>query len=141
MTSVVILRPLATRGRDTKKAGGLNRGFPFAVPDYLGGVSLFDGWLFGPVVAFGAVAGEPLGLPRSGPLPAFMPVVLSRIPELVIAPLLLLVIPPLLMVALLPLTPVLPVGWLWLVCCAMAVAPNRASRATARVNFFIASST
>jgi hypothetical protein len=63
----------------------------------LGSVSLFDGWPFGPVVAFGAVAGEPLGLPRSGPLPAFMPVVLSRIPELVI--------PPLLMVALLPLTP------------------------------------
>ena len=77
---------------------------------------MFDGWPFGPVVAFGAVAGEPLGLPRSGPLPAFMPVVLSRIPELVI--------PPLLMVALLPLMPVFPVGWLWLVCCAMAVYPT-----------------
>ena len=45
-----------------------------------------------------------------GPLRAFMPVVLSRIPELVIPPLSMLVIPPLLMVALLPLTPVLPVG-------------------------------
>ena len=47
--------------------------FPFAVPDYLGGVSLFDGWPFGPVVAFGTAAGEPSGLLRSGPLPAFMP--------------------------------------------------------------------
>jgi hypothetical protein len=41
-----------------------------AVPAYFGAVSLFDGWPLGPVVAFGAAAGEPSGLPRSGPLPA-----------------------------------------------------------------------
>jgi hypothetical protein len=29
-------------------------------PYYLGGVSLFDDWAFGPVVAFGAAASEPL---------------------------------------------------------------------------------
>jgi hypothetical protein len=104
----------------------------------LGGVSLFGGWPFGPVVAFGAAAGEPSGLPRSGPLPAFMPVVLSRIPELVIAPLLPLVMP---LVKVLPRTPACEVGWLCIVCCAIAVVPDRASRPTARVIFFIASST
>jgi hypothetical protein len=107
--------------------------FPFAVPDYLGGVSFFDGWSFGPVVAFGAVAGEPLGLPRSGP--AIMPVVLSK---LVILPLLLLVMP---LVKVLPRTPACEVGRLCVVCCAMAVVPNKASRPTARESFFIPSST
>jgi hypothetical protein len=110
---------------------------PFAVTDYLGGVSLFNGSPFGPVVAFGA-AGEPSGLLRSGPLPAFMPVVLSRIPELVIAPLLLLVMP---LVKVLPRTPGCEVGRLCVVCCAMAVVPNTASRPTARESFFIPSST
>jgi hypothetical protein len=94
---------------------------------------LFDGWPFGPVVAFGAVAGEPLGLPRSGP--AIMPVVLS---ELVILPLLLLVMP---LVKVLPRTPACEVGRLCVVCCAMAVVPNKASRPTARESFFIPSST
>jgi hypothetical protein len=98
--------------------------FPFAEPDYLGGVSLFDGWPFGPVVAFGAVAGEPLGLPRSGP--AIMPLVLS---ELVILPLLLLVMP---LVKVLPRTPACEVGRLCVVCCAIAVVPDKASRPTAR---------
>ncbi len=86
-----------------------------------------------------AAAGEPLGVPRSGPLP-IMPVVLSRIPELVAMPLLLLVMPPLLKVVLLPLAPAREVGWLWPACCAMAAVPNRATRATARESFFIASS-
>jgi hypothetical protein len=104
----------------------------------LGGVSLFGGWPFGPVVAFGAAAGEPSGLPRSGPLPAFMPGVLSRIPELVIAPLLPLVMP---LVKVLPRTPGCEVGRLCVVCCAMAVVPNKASRPTARESFFIPSST
>jgi hypothetical protein len=107
-----------------------------STPAYLGGVSLFDGSPFGPVVAFGA-AGEPSGLPRSGPLPAFNPVVLSRIPELVILPLLLLVMP---LVKVLPRTPACEVGRLCVVCCAMAVVLNTVSRPTARVSFFIASS-
>jgi len=115
-------------------AGEMTRG-------YLGGVSLFDGWPVGPVVAFGEAAGEPSGPRRSGPLPTYMPVVLSRIPELVIAPLLLLVMPPLLRVVLLPLTPAREVGWLCIVCCAIAVVPDRASNPMARVIFFIASST
>jgi hypothetical protein len=46
-------------------------------------------------------------VPRSGPLPAFLPLVLSRIPKLVIAPLLLLVMP---LVKVLPRTPVSEVG-------------------------------
>ena len=101
---------------------------------------MFDGWPFGPV-AFAAAAGEPLGVPRSGPLPV-MPVVLSRIPELVVTPLLLLVMPPPLKLVLPPLAPAREVGWLWPVCCAMAVVPNRATRATAREreSFFMASS-
>jgi hypothetical protein len=107
-----------------------------AVPAYLGGASLFDGSPFGPVVAFGSATGEPLGLRRSGPL--LMPVVLSRIPELVMLPLLPLVMP---LVKVLPRTPACEVGRLCVVCCAMAVVPNKASRPTARVIFFIASST
>jgi hypothetical protein len=103
----------------------------------LGGVSLFDGWPFGPVVDFGA-AGEPPGLSRSSPLPAFIPVVLSRIPEFVILPLLLLVMP---LVKVLPRTPACEVGRLCVVCCARAVVPNKASRPTARESFFILSST
>ncbi len=99
---------------------------------------MFGGWPFGPVVAFGAAAGEPSGLPRSGPLPAFNPVVLSRIPELVMLPLLPLVMP---LVKVLPRTPACEVGRLCVVCCAIAVVPNKASRPTARVIFFIASST
>jgi len=35
---------------------------------YFGVVSLADGFALGPVVAFGAAAGDPFGLPRSGPL-------------------------------------------------------------------------
>lgn len=107
-----------------------------AVPAYLGGVSLFDGSPFGPVVAVGAATGEPLGLPRSGPL--LMPVVLSRIPELVMLPLLPLVMP---LVKVLPRTPTCEVGRLCVVCCAMAAVPNRASRPTAMESFFIPSST
>jgi hypothetical protein len=68
-------------------------------------------------------------------------VLLSRIPELVIPPELLVIPPLLLMVALLPLTPGLTVCWLWPVCCAMAVVLNTASRPTAGLSFFIASST
>ena len=105
--------------------------------DYLGGVSLFDGWPFGPVVAFGA-AGEPSGLSRSSPLPAFIPVVRSRIPELVILPLLLLVMP---LVKVLPRMPGCEVGRLCVVCCTMAVVPNKVSRPTARESFFVPSST
>ena len=102
----------------------------------MGGVSLFDGSPFGPVVAFGSATGDPLGLLRSGPL--LMPVVLSRIPELVMLPLLLLVMP---LVKVLPRTPACEVGRLCVVCCAMAVVPNKASRPTARESFFIPSST
>lgn len=105
--------------------------------DYLGGVSLFDGWPFGPVVAFGA-AGEPSGLSRSSPLPAFIPVVRSRIPELVMLPLLLLVMP---LVKVLPRTPGCEVGRLCVVCCAITVVPNQVSRPTARESFFVPSST
>ena len=96
---------------------------------------MFDGWSLRPVVAFGAAAGEPSGLPRSGALPALMPVLMS---ELVILPLLRLVMP---LVKVLPRTPACEVGRLCVVCCAMAVVPNKASRPTARESFFIPSST
>ena len=102
--------------------------------NYLGGVSLFNGWPFGPVVAFGTAAGEPSGLPRSGALPALMPVLMS---ELVILPLLRLVMP---LVKVLPRTPACEVGRLCVVCCAMAVVLNTVSRPAARVSVFIASS-
>jgi hypothetical protein len=94
---------------------------------------LFDRGPFGPVVAVGAGAGKPSGLPRSGP--AVMPVVLS---ELVILPLFLLVMP---LVKVLPRTPTCEVDRLCVVCCAMAVVPNKASTPTARESFFIPSST
>jgi hypothetical protein len=42
---------------------------------YFGGVSLVEGCAFGPVVALGGAAGDPLALPRSGPLPGATPVV------------------------------------------------------------------
>ena len=94
---------------------------------------MFDRGPFGPVVAVGAGAGKPSGLPRSGP--AVMPVVLS---ELVILPLFLLVMP---LVKVLPRTPTCEVDRLCVVCCAMAVVPNKASTPTARESFFIPSST
>ena len=90
---------------------------------------MFDGWSLRPVVAFGAAAGEPSGLPRSGALPALMPVLMS---ELVILPLLRLVMP---LVKVLPRTPACEVGRLCVVCCAMAVVLNTVSRPTARVKF------
>ena len=101
------------------------------------GVSFFAGWSFGAVVAFGAAVGKAVGL--SGWLPE-APVLVSRIPELVMPPDLLVIPPLLLMVALLPPILGLTVCWLWFVCCAMALALNTASR-PARVSIFIASST
>jgi hypothetical protein len=48
--------------------------------NYLGGVSLFDGMPFGPVVVLGGTAGDPLGLPRSGPLPVVAPLPIPVVP-------------------------------------------------------------
>ena len=58
--------------------------------------------------------------------------------SMALTPLLLLVMP---LVKVLPRTPACEVGRLCVVCCAMAVVPNKASRPTARESFFIPSST
>ena len=66
----------STAVADERASAGCNR--------YFGGDSSLDGCALGPVVDLGLADGEPLGLPRSGPLPEPRPTVPSRTPGLVI---------------------------------------------------------